>query len=190
MTQHSSNRTQKQSMLPNKNTQGVALVMGLLILLVMTIIGAAAMESSSLEERMAGNALDINVAFQAAEAALDDAENYSKTTLKMAHFSALGQSGLYPEQNAGTLIWETIDWEAVGSTRNASSTISGVHENPTYILEYLQQIVYEDPINQGGYDEQATLGPHIIRITSRGKGASENSSVLLQSTYGIEPNKF
>ena len=54
--------------------QGIALVTGLIFLLLMTLIGATAIQTTSLDERMAGHVRDRNLAFQAAEAALRDAE--------------------------------------------------------------------------------------------------------------------
>ncbi len=54
--------------------QGIALVVGLIFLLLMTLIGVTAIQTTSLDERMAGNVRDRNLAFQAAEAALRDAE--------------------------------------------------------------------------------------------------------------------
>jgi len=56
---------------------GVALVAALAILLILTIIGVAAMRTSSLEERMAGNIQDSTYAFEAAESALNKALNES-----------------------------------------------------------------------------------------------------------------
>jgi Tfp pilus assembly protein PilX len=61
--------------------RGAALVTSLMILLVLTILGIAAMRTASLEERMAGNVQEAVYAFEAAEsglnAALNDAANLS-----------------------------------------------------------------------------------------------------------------
>lgn len=56
---------------------GAALVMSLVILLVLTIIGVAAMRTASLEERMAGNIQEATSAFLAAESGLNRALNTS-----------------------------------------------------------------------------------------------------------------
>lgn len=56
---------------------GAALVMSLVMLLVLTILGVAAMSTSSLEERMAGNIQEATHAFQAAESGLNRAANTS-----------------------------------------------------------------------------------------------------------------
>jgi len=56
--------------------QGSTLVISLMILVVMTLIGLTGIATSTLEEKMAGNTRDQAVAFQAAEAALRNGENY------------------------------------------------------------------------------------------------------------------
>lgn len=59
----------------NKNRQtGSALIIGLTILMVILIIGTAGMRTTIMEEKMAGNVRDYNIAFQAAESALKDGE--------------------------------------------------------------------------------------------------------------------
>jgi type IV pilus assembly protein PilX len=53
--------------------RGVALVVALVVLLILTILGVSALVSTALEGMMAGNVQEQNRAFQAAEAGIDDA---------------------------------------------------------------------------------------------------------------------
>jgi type IV pilus assembly protein PilX len=53
---------------------GAVLIISLIMLLLLTLIGASSMQTTTLEEKMAGNMRDRNIAFQAAESALRDAE--------------------------------------------------------------------------------------------------------------------
>lgn len=53
---------------------GAALVVGLVLLVVITLVGVGAMQTTTLQEKMAGNLRDSNLAFQASEAALRDCE--------------------------------------------------------------------------------------------------------------------
>ena len=55
---------------------GAALITSLIFLTVLTILGMSTMGTSLLESRMAGNSRDRNMAFQAAEIGLRDAELY------------------------------------------------------------------------------------------------------------------
>lgn len=53
--------------------RGVALVIALVVLLILTILGVSALVSTALEGMMAGNVQEQNRAFQAAEAGIDAA---------------------------------------------------------------------------------------------------------------------
>ena len=58
-----------------KSTQnGAVLPITLILMVLMTLVGLSTMNTSVLSERMAGNYDNVNVAFQATEAALRDAE--------------------------------------------------------------------------------------------------------------------
>ncbi len=61
-------------MVKSKQQSGVALVIGLVMLLLLTIIMLSAVQVTLLEEKMAGNMKNTNIAFQAAESALREAE--------------------------------------------------------------------------------------------------------------------
>lgn len=56
--------------------RGAVLIVSLIFLLLLTLIGTTAMRSTTLQERMAGNTRDINLSFQAAEAALRAGVNW------------------------------------------------------------------------------------------------------------------
>ena len=56
--------------------RGAALVIGLIIMVLLTLLGLTTMRTSSLEIRMAGHSADRNMAMQSAEAALRAAELY------------------------------------------------------------------------------------------------------------------
>jgi type IV pilus assembly protein PilX len=55
----------------SQREQGAALIVGLLLLLVMTIIGIAAMRGTTLQERMSANNQQQMITFQSAEAAIN-----------------------------------------------------------------------------------------------------------------------
>jgi len=57
-----------------RHDSGAVLVISLVILLVLTLIGVSSMQTSTMEERMAGNLRDQDLAFQTAEAALNEAK--------------------------------------------------------------------------------------------------------------------
>jgi len=57
-----------------RRARGAVLIMSLVMLLVLTILGIGAMQSATMEERMAGNLRDEDLAFQTSEAALREAQ--------------------------------------------------------------------------------------------------------------------
>ncbi|WP_200881859.1 pilus assembly PilX family protein [Nitrincola sp. A-D6] len=59
-----------------KQQTGSALIVSLLFLLILTILGVAGIQTTSMQERMSGNMRDRNMAFQAAEGALRGGEEY------------------------------------------------------------------------------------------------------------------
>jgi type IV pilus assembly protein PilX len=57
-----------------KKQKGAALIVSLVLLTLVALLGVAGVQTIGLEEKMAGHSFDRNLAFQAAEAALREAE--------------------------------------------------------------------------------------------------------------------
>lgn len=76
---------------------GASLVVAMVVMLILSILGLAAMNNSTLQERMANNMRDRNVALQAAELALRDAER-DLASLKAdgTTFCSAGSTGCRP----------------------------------------------------------------------------------------------
>jgi len=77
--------------------RGISLIISMVLLLVLAVLGLAAMHNSTLQERMSNNMRDHNVALQAAELALRDAER-DLAALKAdgVTFCAAGSTGCRP----------------------------------------------------------------------------------------------
>jgi type IV pilus assembly protein PilX len=80
--------------------RGVALVISLILLVIMTLLGLGVMRGVTMEERMAGQTYDRSVAFQATEAALRQIE----TTLEANKPVAVTGSGC--AMNGGLMVCE------------------------------------------------------------------------------------
>lgn len=165
--------------------QGAVLLVALIMLLLLTIIGAAAMRDTNLQERMAGNMRDHNLAFQAAEAALRFAEQEVKTD-----YSNLISDTKYPINNelGGKVVPPTVV-PFTGFTGEVAS-------KPTYTITRLphpgqldmQNMV--NPATAGGDSlaagETLILDFVLVRIEAIGTGASPDSKVTLRSLYFVE----
>lgn len=172
------------SILKIKSRQsGVALVTGLIFLVVLTIIVIAALRNATLEERMAANARNRQLALQAAEAVIRDAE----TTLFAAApfnpfvpstFTAACTNGLCSKPLPGDVPrWSDPDFDWANASRTfaaAASEIAGVASQPRYIVE-----IANTPILGGG----GGICPKVLyRITARGVGM-DNSTVFVQTMF-------
>jgi type IV pilus assembly protein PilX len=175
------------SPLPSRN-RGVALFISLVLLLVLTIIGVSAVQTTTLETRMARNEHDVLLAFQAAESALRDAEEFLETVVTTAIFTNGGANGLWTIAEFG----EPNRWEAAnvwqGGTSVVAPTVAGtvVAEQPRYLIEHIASVLREENAFQitDPYSASAADRIEIFRITARGVGGTPNARVMLQTTYG------
>lgn len=160
---------------------GSALIVSLLILVVMTLIGVTAMSTSGLEERMAGNARDEQVAFQSAEIALRGGEAFISGIASTAGFD--GTNGLYPAGSSLDISPSSSIW--TGSNSVVYSGPLGAEKSPPrYVIEVLGAEGNGD-VNMGGYGVSSGVGaPTAFRVTARGTGISDTSTVILQTYYG------
>lgn len=175
----------KKQMKLNKQT-GSALVVALSILLVLTILGVSAMRSTSLQEKMAGNARDTDVAFQAAESAIREAERYLDTISTRDDFSNTGGTGgKYLPRGNNPEAW-TVEgnWAtAITATYNNNQ----IAQQPIFIIQAVDADVGgEDSIQGGiGYGGGGLTPEYgVFQVTARGFGVSPNSRVMLQTMYG------
>lgn len=81
--------------------RGAVLVIGLLILLVMTLLGVTAMSTSTMQERMSANGMNVSIAFQAAESAVVAAMS-NLVTVKAAMGSTAAVAGPTVTYGSGT----------------------------------------------------------------------------------------
>ncbi len=154
---------------------GTVLVVSLIILLLMTLIGITAMNTTSLEEKMAGNSRDRNFAFQAAESALREAENNVQTLCTTA-FSCPGLT-ITPLDSLDFTTMTNANWVTNGREYGtAAKDIAGVAADPRYIIELLQDVPDNRVLGK------TFSGGKYYRITARGTGSSDGATVILQAT--------
>jgi type IV pilus assembly protein PilX len=163
--------------------KGAALVIALIMLLVMTVLGITAMQVTRMEERMAGNSRDVNLAFQAAEAGLRDAELRVETNSPVFCSSApcVGRpwyKDILPTNlRDQALVW----WTANGTEYGVAGTpeITEVVRDPIIVTEEVAFIRHS--LTRG--DEEAKPGRRFYKATANSAGASTTATVVLESTY-------
>lgn len=111
-----------------QNQSGAVLIVSLVVLLVLTIVVLSANRNVLLQERMTAAIRDSDIAFQAAESGLVEAEEFINDVLPglggVGIFSATGDNGLYAI-NAGPSDYTDPAVWADGVTRQAVATANG-----------------------------------------------------------------
>ena len=156
---------------------GIALVVGMVVLLALTMIGVAAMKTTALEERMAGNNIDRNHGFHAAESALREAEEFLASGI-LPPFDGTG--GLYEPTNwSAAPVWTTSTFTDANS-RRYSGALNGATAH--YIIEKLPTATGTSGSLSLATDV-AVEDAGFYRVSALGRGPSGLSQVLLQTVY-------
>jgi len=165
-----------------RRQRGAALVVALIMLLVMTVLGITAMQMTRMEERMAGNSRDLNLAFQGAEAGLRDSEaRLAALTSRPAACSTapctVWRIGSWPSDLRDELrAW----WLANGTEYgvDAVAEVTEVTRDPRVITESLGFVPDSLTIGHGPPE-----GRDFYKITANSSGASDTATAVLESTY-------
>lgn len=157
-----------------KQQQGITLLISLIFLMVLSLLGVWAVNTNSMQEKMAGNARNRDLALAAAEAAL----NHAESTL------SVWRAGPFDGSLAGLLPYDATTandityWRDVArwsSYRQVpSGTLNQVAEQPRYVVQRM-------PTPVGGGTAE------YYRVTARGVGGDINAVVVLQSIVTYTP---
>lgn len=186
--------------------RGASLIMVMLILVVVSLLGIGAAQVSLMSERGARNDRDQQVAWQAAEAALIDAEADmidTSSTRKISAKSVFDSSnqsvfisgcgtsgmsiGLCDLALSGKPAWLTVNFTATGSSAPTTAfgtftgrtfAAGGVGIQPSKVPRYVIEPIV-DPI---GDKSNPT---YIYRVTSMGFGPRDDIQAVLQMIYRI-----
>lgn len=168
---------------------GAVLVVGLVMVLLISIIGISAIRGSNLQEAMAGNMRERNLAFQAAESALRVGETEVTDTKVRPVMS--NSNGLYndtyktPAQSI--LTFSSANWIDATKVKITTLDLKYVAQQPSYVIEQLDPDLGAGAAMEGsGIDADAMLITGDVtpyRVTSRGFGATVSSIKTLQTSY-------
>lgn len=161
---------------PPRPAQGIVLFMGLALLLALSVGALATAQTTTLELRMARNALAAEQALQAAEAALGEAERWLAT-------HADDPARVFPAPSGGRfegpvygqpMLWQqTAVWAAAPAI---AAQLPLTREPPRHLIEWIASFT-----DVGTHSRP--LPPAIVdvyRITAQGGGGT----VLVQTTFG------
>lgn len=172
--------------------RGVVLAVVLILLLVMTLLGLAAMRGTLMEDRMSANLLDRSLAFQATEAALREGEALAAT--KPVLPAAGCSDGLCarpdPTDAADNQRWLAAGfWDDDSDTwRETTVKVGDVAAKPRFIVELLDSTLP----SAGSCTTSIDVSPEAscsgnesrYRVTAHSEAAGR-ASVTLQSIYAV-----
>ncbi|MBN2856212.1 MAG: hypothetical protein JXK51_08215 [Halothiobacillaceae bacterium] len=189
--------------------QGVALVVALVLLVVVTLVGLAAIRGTSLQEKMAGNTFDRAQAFQLTEGAVDLAARTivlatpgpNPTTYATPGITDCSQGPCADNPATDAVVnntnypWVTIPVSA--SSNSAITNMVSIYGNaPAYLVQYMGSCTAtgggnfqftNDQNNQGGGGSLAPAS-QCYRITARSgpaSSASDRSQIVVQAIYRV-----
>ena len=168
------------------NQGGSVLIISMILLLVLTVLGISGIKTSAMEEKMAGNIQNHQLAFQAAEATLREAEKYiDDNVFSLKNFDSDGTDGLYDRSTHN--IWNKLKWDETDSIEYTKfDNVYSINSPPRYIIQRLTTKTDENSrLNLENYGQGIGAGKiEMFLITVRAAGVSNNSTVMLQTTYG------
>jgi type IV pilus assembly protein PilX len=181
-----------------KTQSGVVLVVSMIMLLLLTLVGISSMQNSGLEEKMAGNMRDSNIAFQAAESALVAGER--AVALAKPVITCPAATGYYNSLDAScdgkdgeTPVWNAIDWSASAHPlktleySDPGEDFTGLSAMPRYIIEQMDLVCRD---SSGARVIVTPCAPpnttyRSYRITAVGTGGTQSAQVMLQSIFEV-----
>lgn len=181
----------------HRPSQGVALVVALVLLLVITTMGVASIRSVVLEEKMASNHFDRALAFQAAEAGLraGEALAHAQSQAVPPHplaaalntptsanecSSSCNQGVCAPPGAFCNERWNIINFTGWVNANDIELTdLAGAA--PQYFIEYLGS---NFPCDPGQPDSNLTCTRY--RVTARSNAGNDRAVVMLQSIYATQ----
>ncbi|MGB1579962.1 MAG: pilus assembly PilX family protein [Nevskiales bacterium] len=174
--------------------QGAILIVSLLFLLVLSIIGSASISTTTLQERMANNTREQNLALMAAEAALVDGENWlfslkgaGKPPLPITSCSSnCGGVGIWAADTAqiSNLTARSHSWWLTNGREHGADLTgtdsfdisSALHaQQPRYIVQRVNIAtgIAGGSLGVGYGPHQEDIGPFLYRIVGYGVGRIE-----------------
>ena len=182
---------------------GVSLIIVMIVLAVVSLLGVAGIQISSLGEKSARNDRDLQIAFQSAEAAFLDAEYDIRGPIASTRRSKFGNgltnftvdcgtndnAGLCAIPDAGLPAWLTVDFKTTDATAKSAAFgqftaqpfqagSAGLQpaRKPRYVIEPIR-----DTAAGGTSRDQSQENPSIsYRVTAIGYGPRDDIQTVIQ----------
>jgi type IV pilus assembly protein PilX len=140
--------------------QGVALVVALVLLIVITLVGLAAVRGTLMQQRMAANQYDRQVAFQGAEAAMRAAAQLIATNPAIIARNCQSGGVVCPANpfDDTTLPTASIYTVAAGTAAGQFTASTVAAGQPQYVVENMGN--WHDPSTSTGFNQTANAAQY------------------------------
>ena len=180
--------------LPTTNApqEGFVLIVGLVILGLLTMLALSSMRDTTMQEKMAGASRDSGLAFQAAESALRDAENWITGTTADCAFDDVANDAHFSQDDAAfpahNTLFDAATWVAYDPP-GAATALAGVPaDGVNYIIRQASTIAGAAGGDGAAVGVCDASDPECIKpasqtiyeITARGAGASGAGQSVLR----------
>jgi type IV pilus assembly protein PilX len=197
-----------QGFLRGPHERGASLVTVLIILTIVSMLGIAGIQISMMSERGARNDRDQQIAWEAAEAALLDAEQdifgpatssrrsiFTPVTNAQAFVDGCGtggnnSQGLCATPTSGRPVWLTPNFDFSDSSNSARSTAYGTFTERTFAagsigIQPVQRPRYViEPIRDPADRDLSNPSPQFVyRVTAMGFGPRKDIQAVVQMIY-------
>ena len=193
-----------------RKQRGASLILVMIILTIVSMIGIAGIQISTMSERSARNDRDYQIAWQSAEAGLMDAENdlfgpgpstrraiFGPTTDLSAFVDNCGNidnsRGLCALEFTGKPAWVAVDFNATGNAaptaqygdftgRTFTAGGPGIQpaRSPRYVIEPIED---RAGIGAAGRNLGAEKPKYVFRVTAMGFGPRADIQAVVQMIY-------
>lgn len=191
--------------------KGVALLMSLVILLVLSLLATSSMQNSIMQERMSTSSREGLMALEAAEAALREVEEDLEGLTSLNGFG--GSNGMHDKGDAPG-VFDSATWTTDSKSQSASE-VDGI--TPRYFVEYRGPVSLTAETNggtvdgimnlnfegkgklSGGGGAAGTAGPggadltgraESMRIVVMAQGPSDQSRKIIEAYYFVSAENF
>lgn len=173
-----------------RQQQGAVLAVSLIMLLLLTMLGITSMQTTSLEEKMAGNNNNLNLSFESSETALRIGEQFidglTAHVVGIPSCSAPCTNHIYSLGQIDPTV--VTNWVPAAMTDLPAGTMpttgtGGVFAQPMYYLEYEQFMPYSRNIGMA-----SITGRVMYRVSGHGTGGNDLATTTLQTQFSKEFN--
>jgi type IV pilus assembly protein PilX len=167
----------------SRNEKGVVLVLCLITLVLLTLFGVSATNTSQLEAEISGNDKTSKEAFYAAEVSLTAGETVVNSLLNRMDLNDGTTTGHYIKGKQP--VWDQLKWDDTDTAvvNSIPSGLSKVSDPPRYTIE--ERRFRRNSLVLG---PDASTGTYLFTVKSQGTGTSKAAHVVLESIYAKQYN--